>query len=84
MAAPFLFQFVRKSHGQMRPRSRTLTAVHESILDDVVYPTAIVAKRTRVRLDGTRLLKVYVARSAFQDSQRSFIVALRVVAAQLP
>lgn len=45
---------------QKRPISRTLTAVHNSILDDLVYPAEIVGKRTRIRLDGSRLFKVHL------------------------
>ena len=38
--------------------SRTLTAVHDAMLDDLVYPAEIVGKRIRVKLDGSRIIKV--------------------------
>jgi small subunit ribosomal protein S7e len=38
---------------QKRPTSRTLTAVHEAILDDVVYPAEIAGKRLRYKKDSS-------------------------------
>ncbi|KAJ7704834.1 ribosomal protein S7e, partial [Mycena rosella] len=43
---------------QKQPRSQTLTNVHERILEDLVFLTEIVGKRTCVAIDGKKLLKV--------------------------
>ena len=50
----------RKPLGQKRPRSRTLTAVHEAILQDIVFPAEVVGKRIRVKLDGKQTIKIHL------------------------
>ena len=32
--------------------------MHEAVLDDLVYPTEIVGKRVRYKVDGSKTLKV--------------------------
>ncbi|XP_044090653.1 40S ribosomal protein S7-like [Neovison vison] len=53
----------KKKKKQKRPRSRTLTAVHDPILEDLVFPSEIVGKRIRVKLDVSRLIKVHLAKA---------------------
>jgi len=48
----------RKTHkSQQRPNSRTLTDVHEAVLDDLLLPFALIGKRIRHRLDGSTVVK---------------------------
>eukprot|EP00049_Salpingoeca_infusionum_P024293 m.15523 g.15523 ORF g.15523 m.15523 type:complete len:186 (-) comp6642_c0_seq1:1585-2142(-) len=47
---------------QKRPFSRTLTAVHDSMLADVVYPSEITGKRIRFRPDGSRIQKIFLSK----------------------
>eukprot|EP01112_Ceratiomyxa_fruticulosa_P023493 TRINITY_DN899_c0_g1_i1.p1 TRINITY_DN899_c0_g1~~TRINITY_DN899_c0_g1_i1.p1 ORF type:complete len:198 (-),score=38.40 TRINITY_DN899_c0_g1_i1:70-663(-) len=63
---------------QKRPHSRKLKSVQEAILEDLVYPTEIVGKRTRVRLDGSRLLKVYLDRTEQQNIEYKLDTFARV------
>jgi len=53
----------RRATKQKRPISRTLTAVHEATLNDLVYPAEIVGKRIRVKLDGSKQMKVHLDKS---------------------
>jgi len=43
---------------QKRPRSRTLSSVHDNILEDLVFPTEIVGQRVRTKEDGSKVMKV--------------------------
>ena len=46
--------------SQKRPRSRTLKAVHAAILNDVVVPSSIVGRRTRVSSETGSTETVYL------------------------
>merc|ERR1712094_56389 len=48
----------KASKGQVHPYSRSLTAVHEAILADLVFPANISGKRIRMSLDGSKNIKV--------------------------
>lgn len=56
-----------RNQKQKRPFSRTLTSVHDSILEDLCFPAEIVGKRTRVRLDASRLLKIHLDKTMQTD-----------------
>lgn len=66
---------------QKRPRSRTLTAVFDAILEDLVFPAEIVGKRVRVKLDGSQLIKVHLDKNqqtTIEHKVRSMVLIQRV------
>ena len=57
----------------MRNRSRTLTSVHEALLDDICYPNVIVGKRTLYKVGAARKLQVFInSNSEVADRLKSF------------
>ena len=50
----------RKFRGSKVPRDKTLTAVYDSYLEDLVYPATIVGKRVRYPTGKSRVYKVFV------------------------
>jgi small subunit ribosomal protein S7e len=50
----------RRFRGKKAPRDRTLTAVYQAALEDVLYPSTIVGLRTRFPKGNSRVFKVQV------------------------
>jgi len=50
----------RRQGHVIRPRSRTLTAVHDAILEDIVGPSEIVGRRTFIGVDGSKKLRIFL------------------------
>jgi small subunit ribosomal protein S7e len=50
----------RKYQGTKVPRAKTLTAVYDTLLEDLLYPATIVGKRTRYPSGKSRVYKVFV------------------------
>ncbi|KAF0986487.1 hypothetical protein HZS_147 [Henneguya salminicola] len=58
-----------------RPQRRTVTAVHESILKDLIFPSEIMGKRTIYRPRTGKLLKIFLDQKdkpELQERLRSF------------
>mmetsp|Transcript_6324 Transcript_6324/g.10988 ORF Transcript_6324/g.10988 Transcript_6324/m.10988 type:complete len:196 (+) Transcript_6324:485-1072(+) len=51
-------KYYKEKGQQKRPRSRTLTAVHEAYLEDILFPHLYIGKRIRMKVNGSRLIKI--------------------------
>ncbi|PWA44947.1 ribosomal protein S7e [Artemisia annua] len=47
----------------------TELAVHDAMLEDVCHPAEIVGKRVRYRLDGSKIIKIYLDPKARNDTE---------------
>jgi len=49
----------QKTHKtQKRPNSRTLTAVHDAVIEDLLQPAGLIGRRIRHKINGTSVTKI--------------------------
>ena len=63
---------------QKIPRNRTLTAVYDSLLEDLISPGVIIGKRLRFHLDGTQHAKIFLNQESkeFLESKLNLIAQI--------
>ena len=60
-----------RKNKQKLPRSCTLVAVHDSILEDLVFPSETVGKRICKKLDSSLLIKVHLDKAQQNNTERT-------------
>eukprot|EP00831_Metopus_contortus_P027644 TRINITY_DN2318_c0_g2_i1.p1 TRINITY_DN2318_c0_g2~~TRINITY_DN2318_c0_g2_i1.p1 ORF type:complete len:223 (-),score=62.45 TRINITY_DN2318_c0_g2_i1:54-722(-) len=55
-----LSKYQKRKGSQKRPVSRTLSAVHDAFLEDIIFPYEIIGRRLRVKTDGTQIHKIHL------------------------
>ena len=55
---------------QPRPRTRTLTSVHNDLLDELVFPNHITGKRVQHKSDGRKIVKAILDSKKLADQHK--------------
>ena len=58
----------KSKYNQKIPNSRTLTSTYELLLEDLVHPATVIAKRIRYSMAGKKVIKYYL-----DEESRAFI-----------
>ena len=69
-----------RRYRAIRPTGRTLRAVNEALLDDVVYPTSIVGKRIHYDLKGGQTTHVFLDhadKTRVEERLKGFAIAYK-------
>lgn len=72
----------RRYRGTKVPREKTLSAVYDSYLEDLLYPATIVGKRVRYPKGKSRLFKVHVDpidRETIEDKTSAIVACYKAL-----